>query len=150
MAEGRMKLYLASPLGFAASTAAYREELHEALSSLGVDVVDPWDSAMAPPRTAESALAIGRLNFRLIDACDAVLAVLDGSDIDSGTACEVGYARARGLVVHGLRSDVRLSGEYAELGINLQVACAVIDSGGKLLCGIEDLSAIEQPATAAA
>jgi nucleoside 2-deoxyribosyltransferase len=38
---------------------------------------------------------------------DAVLAVLDGPDADSGTCFEVGYAAALGVPVVGLRTDWR-------------------------------------------
>src|SRR5262249_5143342 len=39
---------------------------------------------------------IGAKNRALIDACDMVVAVLDGTDVDSGTAAEIGYAFGRG------------------------------------------------------
>ena len=35
----------------------------------------------------------------MIDAGDAVLAILDGPDADSGTSVELGYAHARGIPV---------------------------------------------------
>jgi Nucleoside 2-deoxyribosyltransferase len=34
---------------------------------------------------------IGRKNQFLIDECDVIFAVLDGTDVDSGTAAEIGY-----------------------------------------------------------
>jgi nucleoside 2-deoxyribosyltransferase len=42
-----------------------------------------------------------------LERCDIVLAILDGADADSGTSFEVGYARARGLPIIGLRTDWR-------------------------------------------
>jgi len=44
-----------------------------------------------------------------LDRADAVLAVLDGADADSGTAWEIGYAFARSIPVIGLRTDWRPS-----------------------------------------
>ena len=35
----------------------------------------------------------------------AVVAVLDGADVDSGTAAEIGYAFARGKLIVGYRGD---------------------------------------------
>ena len=40
-----------------------------------------------------------------VDASDLVVAVLDGVDVDSGTAWEIGYAYAKGKPVIGLRTD---------------------------------------------
>lgn len=42
-----------------------------------------------------------------LNKVDGVIAVLDGSDVDSGTAWEVGYAIAKGISVVGLRTDWR-------------------------------------------
>lgn len=42
-----------------------------------------------------------------IDSSDVVLAVLDGSDADSGTCWECGYAYAKGKRVIGVRTDLR-------------------------------------------
>jgi hypothetical protein len=39
---------------------------------------------------------IGRKNQLAIDECNAIFAVLDGTDVDSGTAAEIGYGFARG------------------------------------------------------
>jgi nucleoside 2-deoxyribosyltransferase len=36
-----------------------------------------------------------------------MVAILDGSQVDDGTAWEIGYAYARGLPVWGLRTDFR-------------------------------------------
>lgn len=40
-------------------------------------------------------MVVGESNRRAIDACAAVLAVLDGSEVDGGSASEIGYAFAR-------------------------------------------------------
>ena len=39
------------------------------------------------------------------------MAVLDGTDVDSGTAAEIGYAFARGKLIVGYRGDFRLSAD---------------------------------------
>ena len=48
---------------------------------------------------------VAQANEESIRACDMVLAVLDGVDVDSGTASEMGFAFALGKRVHGLRTD---------------------------------------------
>jgi len=50
---------------------------------------------------------------------DIVVAVLEGTDVDSGTAWEIGYAYAAGKPVIGLRTDFRIQtpGERVNLMI---------------------------------
>ena len=54
-----------------------------------------------------------------VDACDAVLAILDGPDADSGTCIELGYAKARNKPIVGVRTDSR---ELEDRGVNLMVS----------------------------
>ena len=55
------------------------------------------------------------------DEADVVVAMLDGSDSDSGTALEVGYAMARGKPIVGVRTDFRKS---QDRGVNLMLSQA--------------------------
>jgi len=61
-----------------------------------------------------------------------VLALLDGSDVDSGTAAEIGYAAALARPVVGLRSDIRTAGDNEAAIVNLQVEWFIEASGGRL------------------
>jgi len=76
---------------------------------------------------------LGRLNREAIDAADGVFAILDGVDVDSGTAAEVGYAFARGKYVSGLRTDFRLAGDNPGSIVNLQVEYFIHESGGRIV-----------------
>jgi nucleoside 2-deoxyribosyltransferase len=152
-----MKVYLASPLGFAASTAHFMEELEQALTRTGIEVLNPWKSDFGPEFRRASAIAdhaeriaaLGQINTRVahaneaaIRACDMVLAVLDGVDVDSGTASEMGFAYALGKRVHGLRTDSRLIGDNEGSVINLQVQYWIEASGGTLVRRLEDAVAL--------
>ena len=53
-----------------------------------------------------------------IDKSDLIIAILDGSDVDSGTCVEIGYAYAKGKPILGLRTDFRNSESE---GLNLMV-----------------------------
>jgi nucleoside 2-deoxyribosyltransferase len=75
---------------------------------------------------------IGARNRRLLADAAAVLAVLDGPDVDSGTAAEIGWAAACGLPVIGLRTDFRLA-EHEAAPVNLQVEDFILTSGGVLV-----------------
>lgn len=141
-------IYLASPLGFAGSTHAFMADLVTLLRTV-TTVINPWDDTRFVDDFAEIAaidsvaererrLAVintelGRANTQSIDSADAVFAVLDGVDVDSGTAAEIGYAFARGKHVCGLRTDFRLAGDNHGSVVNLQVQYFIEASGGAIV-----------------
>jgi nucleoside 2-deoxyribosyltransferase len=140
-------IYLAGPLGFTEAGRLYHETvLVPAVHAAGFVALDPWDvepelqavfelpvgSVERLARLGEVNRAIGERNARLIDGCTAVLAVLDGNDVDSGTAAEIGYAAAKRKPVIGLRCDHRVTGDNEATLVNLQVEWFVVESGGQL------------------
>jgi len=154
---------VASPLGFTESGRLYwRDVLEPALLDAGVGVLDPWDADSAgwfagaealdePDRTArliEVNERVGRRNADLLDRCDGVLAVLDGVDVDSGTAAEIGYAAARGRPVVGLRTDVRPAGDNTATPVNLQVAYFIRSTGGRVCTDVGDAVRLVRELTA--
>ena len=54
-----------------------------------------------------------------------VVALLDGPQVDDGTAWEIGYACARGLPVYGIRTDSRQAGETRFNRVNSMVECSL-------------------------
>jgi nucleoside 2-deoxyribosyltransferase len=113
-----------------------------------VEPVDPWalttaqelDDAVRQGRRRELALTIGRCNAEAIRSCQLLAADLDGQELDSGTAAEVGYGAALGLVCFGLRTDLRQTGEEG-VAVNLQVETFIADSGGRIVTTLGDLVA---------
>lgn len=141
------RAYIASPYGFSPATRPYYDRvLLPAVREAGVEPLDPWADADGATARAFAAAAgdpaalaavnarLGAGNAAMIDACDGVLAVLDGVDVDSGTAAEIGYAAALGKPVVGLRLDTRLTGDNAGARVNLQVEHFVRRHGGDV-CG---------------
>ena len=82
---------------------------------------------------------IGDKNRKLIDEADMVFAVLDGTDVDSGTAAEIGYAFARAKPILGYRGDFRLSADNEGSIVNLQVEYFIFASGGTIITQIDQL-----------
>ncbi len=154
MSTSNHRVYVASPLGFTTPTRTYYNEvLLPALSSCGIEPLDPWsceDETISevlrmPPGPAQAeawaTLAapgqgsslkdfLGARNARMIDDSRAILAVLDGTDVDSGTAAEIGYGAARGKPVVAWRSDLRLSADNADALVNLQVEYFILLNKG--------------------
>ena len=74
----------------------------------------------------------GRYDLQLLEDSEAVLASLDGQDVDSGTAVEIGYGFARGLLIVGLRTDSRRCSDNEGSTVNLMIETCIADSGGIL------------------
>lgn len=152
---GTMKsIYLASPLGFAESTRGFMAELIERLSEV-LRVVNPWDDhsqdeafaralALTDVTARRAALheiniTIGGNNEVAIRSVDALVAVLDGVDVDSGTAGEMGFAYGLGKPVYGLRTDWRMTGDNEASGVNLQLRTFIEKSGGRYVTSVDAL-----------
>lgn len=145
-------VYVASPLGFTVPTRTYYDEvLLPRIAAIGLEVLDPW-AASADAFTKAFALSgpdhdaaltqanrlAGATNERLIRQCSVVFAVLDGEDVDSGTASEIGFAAALGRRVIGWRSDLRQAGDNRQSLVNLQVEHFVRSSGGSLHLDLDE------------
>jgi uncharacterized damage-inducible protein DinB len=65
--------------------------------------------------------------------------VLDGVDVDSGTAAEIGYAFARGKPIVGYRGDLRLAADDEALTVNLQVEYFIRASGGDIVATLGEI-----------
>lgn len=113
-----MNLYLAGPL-FTQSERRWMRELAQLLIGAGHGVFLPQDDAQAPllrdPPDFHGAFDLCR---DAVDRSDALVAVLDGPDTDSGTAWECGYAYARLKPIVAVRTDFR-GGE--DSGLNLML-----------------------------
>lgn len=84
---------------------------------------------------------IGQTNARAIDASDAVLAILDGPDVDSGAAAEIGHAFARGKPIVGYCGDFRLAADNIGSTVNLQVEYFITASGGEIVTTTAEIPA---------
>ena len=149
------KIYLASPLGFSeAGRKFYYEQLIPLLVKRGLKVVDPWlltpeseikkilHMEYGPEKKAaweEMNIKMAETNRSAIDSADGMLAVLDGVDVDSGTASEIGYAFGIGKVIIGYRGDFRLSADNEGSRVNLQVEYFITKSGGDIATSLENL-----------
>lgn len=140
------RCYLASPHGFSEPGRTYYYGVLIPALSESVAVVDPWVLSTADEfeRAADRGgldafvLEVGRRNAAAIRDCELLVACLDGVDVDSGTASEIGYASARGITCLGLRTDLRETGERGAI-VNLQVQTFVDMSGGAIAGSLEEL-----------
>jgi nucleoside 2-deoxyribosyltransferase len=110
-------VYLAAPL-FSDGERAYNLVLRDLLGSHGYPVYLPQETGegLAGP---ERDGVIFRSHVAALESASCVVAVCDGSDTDSGTAWEMGYAEARGIPVIALSTDRRKP--WAGKRVNLMI-----------------------------
>jgi nucleoside 2-deoxyribosyltransferase len=140
------RAYIASPLGFTDAGRHYYEGVYLPALAQVVEPIDPWSfTSAAEVIAAEAAgelrelwLGIGRRNSAAIRSADLVVALLDGQEVDSGTAAEVGFGAGIGKPCFGLRSDLRQNGE-AGVEVNLQVVSFILESGGTVAASLAEL-----------
>jgi nucleoside 2-deoxyribosyltransferase len=138
-------VYLAGPDGFTPVLSKWhRDVLMPAVAAAGLTPVSPWGKfvdefaaafamARGPERIsvfADLDRRVGEANAEMIETSAGILAQLDGVDIDSGTASEIGYGSALGLFICGVRSDFRLSSDNEGTRVNLQVEYFITRTGG--------------------
>lgn len=103
-----MQIYIAGPL-FSQAERAWNAALAAALTEAGHTVFLP-QTAIQQLETLE-AEAIFRLDVEGVRSAEAVVAVLDGADPDSGTSFECGLAFALGIPIIAVRTDFRAGGD---------------------------------------
>jgi nucleoside 2-deoxyribosyltransferase len=103
-----MKLYLAGPL-FTQAERAWNRDLARLIAGAGHSVFLPQEEVQAiETLDAETIFCVDVDGVR---SSDAVVAILDGADPDSGTSFECGLAFALGLPIVLVRSDFRAGGD---------------------------------------
>ena len=115
-----MIIYLAGPL-FSLAERRFNEEFAKGLERSIVPsmVILPQDHAAKVGEATGFAELMYSFALDAINHSDVVVAILDGADSDSGTCIEIGYAKAKGKTIIGVRTDFR-TGE--DQGLNLMVS----------------------------
>jgi len=149
-------IYIASPLGFSEVGRLFmHQELFPIIKSSGYDILDPWKLpakiqnqidaidklADCDRKKAWQVLnpVLGRRNAKSINESIGLLAVLDGVDVDSGTASEIGYAAAKSKPILGYRGDFRLSADNEGSKVNLQVEYFIRLHKGNIVTSLEGI-----------
>jgi nucleoside 2-deoxyribosyltransferase len=132
------------------------KELIPAIERAKVTALNPWDEGdnvrgrianakridkLATRRAAWVNVIdmLGEANALSIRRADGMVAVLDGVDVDSGTAAEIGYAACLGKWIVGYRNDFRRTGEDETSRVNLQVEYFILKSGGLIVQTLSEL-----------
>ncbi len=120
----RKTIYLAAPL-FSDAEREFNCKLRDQITERGFSVFLPQDDSndTTHMRHEEKQDHIFQKNLEAINNSDIIVAVLDGgSDVDSGTAWELGYAFATKKTVLGLKTDFRTLGSEGTVNLMIEVS----------------------------
>jgi nucleoside 2-deoxyribosyltransferase len=118
-----MRIYLAAPL-FTTGERDFNAALGARLREAGHEVFLPQDQEI----NAYDPARIFRNDVDHVDWSSVVVGITDGSDPDSGTAWEIGYAYAKGIPIILLRTDFReWGGRTGEVPYNLMLTEAATE-----------------------
>jgi nucleoside 2-deoxyribosyltransferase len=129
--KGRVghRIYLSGPL-FSRAEIAWGERVKRFLEDKmnGIQVVWPHELVFCQA-TAEQ---IFQANLQALKECDIMVAMLDGPQVDDGTAWEIGCFFSANKRVFGLRTDIRRAGETDASRVNLMIECSCCALAGSL------------------
>jgi len=121
------RVYLAGPL-FSQAEVLWGREVKRAIQEALPGAVVIWPHETASPE------GIFASNLGSLQGCDLMVAILDGPQVDDGTAWEVGYHYAlhgRPAIV-GIRTDFRKAGETSTSRVNAMIEGACCGIAGDL------------------
>jgi nucleoside 2-deoxyribosyltransferase len=130
-----MKIYFAGPLFSEADRDWTRKTIKE-IENLArecgeeVTIIFPYDLI-----TIDELERLGdEAKYEIFSRCKShiedahiVIALLDGTQVDDGTAWEIGYfyrGRAEGSLIIGIRTDFRNAGESGTSVVNAMIECS--------------------------
>ncbi len=130
-----MKIYFAGPLFSEAERdwirATIRKiESHAAQRGMQTDIIFPYDLITQSEINhlgSKAKLDIFSRCKSHLDNADLVIALLDGSQVDDGTAWEIGYFYARKSPeqkIIGIMTDFRRAGESEGAVVNARIECS--------------------------
>jgi len=107
MKENKKQIYIAGPL-FTPGDRKYIEEIADICKKCRYHVYVPHRNAgIYKYRRRENGQIFFKNDLEAIDKSLLLIAILNGSDVDSGTAWEMGYAYAKNIKIIGMLEDTR-------------------------------------------
>lgn len=122
-------VFIAGPI-FSEGEREYNLKINMICQSLGFRTfMAQRDVGLVANTTLETAFAIDVENLQ---KADIIVANLDGIDVDSGTAWEIGYAFQIKKPIIGIRSDARMYRKFLPVNLMIYQSCAQITTLSKL------------------
>ncbi|HEY9206065.1 MAG TPA: nucleoside 2-deoxyribosyltransferase [Candidatus Methanoperedens sp.] len=131
-------IYLAAPL-FSEAECDFNRKLRDEIQRVGFMVFLPQEDSNNVKDEKKRQEIIFSKNVAAIKKSDMIVAVIDGTDVDSGTAWEIGYAFASGIPVLGLRTDFRTLGIEGTVNLMMERSVTLFHTVSELLNHLKSL-----------
>jgi nucleoside 2-deoxyribosyltransferase len=115
-----VKVFLAAPL-FSEAEREFNSKIAKRLRENGFEVWLAQEAPFIEQGTHREKKMIYEGDISALKSSDVVVAVLDGAVVDAGVAYEMGYAKALGKPVLGLKTDHRTFSRMEEVNLMLEV-----------------------------
>jgi nucleoside 2-deoxyribosyltransferase len=115
-----LRLFFAAPL-FNDAERDFNSKAATALRKEGLEVWLAQEHKIIENDSIEEKRAIFEEDLEALRKADAILAVLDGVDVDTGVAFEMGYAHALGKHIFALKTDHRSFSKLETVNLMLEV-----------------------------
>jgi len=120
-----MMAYIAGPL-FNEKEREFLHEINSICRAIGIDTYLPaQDGGLLCNDNADEVF---ETDIRALNKASLVVASLNGVDVDSGTAFELGYGFAKGKKLFGLHTDSRVFTPSSEVNLMMLKSCTICHS----------------------
>ena len=120
-----MLAYIAGPL-FNEKEQEFLEDINAVCRAIGISTYLPsQDGGLLSDDNDDEVF---QTDIDALNKADIVVASLNGVDVDSGTAFEIGYAFAIGKKLFGLHTDFRTFSPTSEVNLMLLKSCVMCHS----------------------
>ena len=117
-----MLTYIAGPL-FNEKEREFLEEINAVCRAIGISTYLPsQDGGLLSQDNDDEVF---QTDIKALNKADIVVASLNGVDVDSGTAFEIGYAFAKRKKLFGLHTDFRTFSPTSEVNLMMLKSCVM-------------------------
>ncbi len=120
MTVAKKRVFLAAPL-FSEAERNYNLSVANQLRKEGFEVWLAQEKGIVKLGTPPEKQHLFNEDLEGIRNSAVILAILDGTDVDAGTAFELGYAHALGKPLYGLKTDYRTFSPVENVNLMLEV-----------------------------
>jgi len=113
------RVFLAAPL-FCESERQFNSMVAGRLRQSGFEVWLAQEAGLFKHGSPDERRKVFRGDLSALEGCDVVVALLDGVDVDTGVAFELGYAHAVKKPIVGLKTDYRTFSKTEEVNLMLE------------------------------
>ncbi len=114
------KIFLAGPL-FNEAEREFNAKAATRLRSEGFEVWLAQEKGLLKQGTDPEKKYLFEEDLKALRESDFIVAILDGNDVDAGTAFELGYAYASGKPLYGLKTDYRSFSPIENVNLMIEV-----------------------------